>query len=1072
MFRNKIRPLPPKRFSPRSACPALEFQRPSPRCETDFSFWTFHSFPMPKNAKTVEAGSLNRDQRRQLLEIMLTSRLGDLREQSLLRQGQGWFQVAGMGHEAVAALGLHLTEEDYLVPYYRDRALVLGKGQTNYDIALNFFAKRDSSSGGRQLPGHFSSRKHLIWSHPSPVGAHFLPACGIAWGMQLDRTKQVVLVSAGEAAARQGDFFEAICVAKEMKLPVVFVIEDNGIAISTPNRKNNPLALEAVNAADWVKVDGTSIEDVYSAGGEAIARARTGGGPGFLWLDLERVASHSSADDHRLYRCERDLDQVQRKDPLVRLKRELLEQSFLTEEEYQEVEEEIRKSVRADYVRAKSAEDPRRGETTLHVFASESARSVPPPPIELPKKCRMIDATNRSLLAMLKEKPETVFYGQDIEDPKGGVFKLSAGLSSLDPERVRNAPVAESTILGLACGLASYGKRPVFEIQFIDFIVPGWNQLVSNLATLRWRSFGEWSCPTVIYAPYGAYLPGGAIWHSQAMESLFAHVPGLKVVIPSTPRDLAGLAWSALHDDDPVLFLIPKHRMWLDFEDAAPVESVPLGKARVLQKGNGLTLVTWGNCVEIAEEAIAADQSPEEVELIDLRTIVPWDRKTIIDSVRKTGRLLVLHEDNESCSIGQAILSEISKHPDVWNRLQAPPSLVARQDTQIGFNPNYEYGALPDVETVTAKISELLGATRHFETQAVEKRAAAPAKPVVPELPPIEPSADEVIPVPILGEGIATARITSLLVEAGSEVTADQAICELETDKAVIPMEVAADGVLVEWKVAVGDEVKVGQPVAIFASADQVPANRPAQPIDYSGDEWENIRQQQAYAADNGDIAKTSGLSAEIIHQMQGIVPATISMQAKWEGIRRVRAELKKSEPQQAPSPSTMIAWAVVQAMKEHPSFTHTLLMGKLPRPIGDFDLGVAVSLPGDELTTAVLHDANKLPWKSFLQGYVDAIHQARYGRSPSKIRVPLLLSTMGTSEVRQAIPIVVPPSISTLFVGAAHFEPDPETKGESVREVASLTLTFDHRWINGAGAASFLSLVKRHLEGFRIPRD
>lgn len=1020
----------------------------------------------------TQSEHLTPEQREQLLEIMLTSRLGDLREQSLLRQGQGWFQVAGMGHEAVAALGLSLKEDDYIAPYYRDRAIVLAKGQTTREIALNFFAKRDSSSGGRQLPGHYSSKQHRIWSHPSPVGGHLLPACGIAWGLQLDRADSIVVALTGEASARQGDFFEAIATAKELKLPIVFVVEDNGIAISTPNRKTNPLAMEVLNAADWEKVDGSSVESVFAAGQRAVERARGGSGPAFLWIDLERVSSHSSADDHRLYRCDRDLDQVAKKDPVELLKRQMLANEWMEKSDLEAMEARLRDRVREDYAWAKKAADPRAEESTRHVFADSAALPPSPLSVELPEKCRMLDATNRVLHAFLDQRDDTVFYGQDIEDPKGGVFKLTAGLSKKDPIRVRNAPVAESTILGLACGLASIGKRPVFEVQFIDFIVPGWNQLVSNLATLRWRSFGEWNCPAIIYAPYGAYLPGGAIWHSQAMESLFAHTPGLKVVIPSNPADLASLAWSALHDEDPVLFLIPKHRMWLEFEIKKPLEVVPLGKASIVRKGHDLTLVTWGNCLEIVEEGIIQANAENNVELIDLRTIQPWDRKTVIDSVRKTGRLLVVHEDNASCSIGQAIISEIGDHPDVWNRLQAPPVLIARKDAQIGFNPVYEYDVLPDAGEVASRIETLLGATRHYEapSRGLLQSPAPAAEVEDPRVAAEEAKvAGEMIKVPILGEGIATARVISLLVEAGGTVEADQAICELETDKAVFPMEAASDGVLVEWEVKEGDEVHVGQPIAAFAPAEEVPDHRQS-PVDYSGDELANIRQQQVYEADNGDIAKTSGLSAEIIHQMQGLVPATIFMEADWRNIRQARAEAKKKDPRNAASPSTIIAWIVVQTMKKHPSFTHTLLMGKLPRPIGDFDLGVAVSLPGDELTTAVIHDANKLDWSSFSKAYTDAVAEARTGRSPSKIRVPLLLSTMGTTEVRQAIPIVVPPSISTLFVGAAHYEPSPADRGKSIREVVSLNLTFDHRWINGAGSASFLSAVKDQLENFELP--
>ncbi len=1027
------------------------------------------------SSKTSGGSVLEPDLKLRLLRLMLESRAGDLREQSLLRQGHGWFHVGGIGHEAVAALASHLNEDDFLAPYYRDRALVLARGLTNHDVALTFFGKRGSSSGGRQLPGHFSSRKHNIWSHPSPVGAHLLPACGIAWGLKLDGKPNVVLASTGEAASRQGDFFEAACVAVEKKLPVVFVVEDNGIAISTPNRDSNPLVLGVLDEKRWVRADGASVEEVYASGAAAIEKARSGEGPAFLWLNVERGTSHSSADDHRLYRCAKEIAYTEERDPLLLFKKTLVEEGLLSEEDYASMEKECREEARKVYLKARQADDPEVSEVTLHL--TDPAPPVAErPKVSLGERARLLDAVNTTFKEILSNNPDSIFYGQDIADPKGGVFRLTAGLSTADPERASNAPVAESTILGLACGLACYGKKPFFEIQFIDFIGPGWNQLANNLSNLRWRSFGEWPCPAVIYAPYGAYLPGGAIWHSSSSEGLFANLPGLTIVVPGTPEDAAGLIWSAQQATDPVLLLLPKHLLWEERKLPEKVRSAPIGKARVRTSGHMVTVVTWGNCVELVEEATERLGEMDQVELIDLRTIVPWDRETVLNSVRKTGRLLIVQEDAEPCSVGQAIVSEAVDTPDIWTRLQAAPRIISRQNAPIGFHPTYEYSALPDVETILEGLRGLISTSRGpvaAPSEAVVASASGlestvPFEVEEEEVEAPEPT-QETIKVPVLGEGITRARLLTLFKKNGETFEPDESICEVETDKAVFPIEAPEKGTLTEWLFEEGDEVGVGESLArcTFVSSEQEEERKSLPSL--SGTEVANIKKFRQYEASNGEIAKTSGLSAEIIQQMQGLVPATIMVKAKWEPIRRIR-EKAKADAGKAPSPSAIVAWSLVQAMKNHRRFTHTLLMGKMPRAIGDFDLGIAVSLPDDRLATAILPDANRREWSEFEELFRKAVDDTRKGRLQPKTRIPVLLSTMGRYDVQSATPIVVPPSIATLFVGSAHYEFDPDSQGREGREVVRLVLTFDHRWINGAGAASFLSEVKQNLETFALP--
>ncbi len=1002
---------------------------------------------------------LDSSTRMALLRVLWRSRLGDLREQNLIRQGKGWFHIAGMGHEALAAIGLALEPNDYAFPYYRDRSFCLQRGMTDHSLALAFYAKRSSSSGGRQLTGHFSDRALNIWSHPSPVGAHLLPACGAAWGMQLDGKSNVVYASLGEAAARQGDFFEAVCFAKERKLPMIFVVEDNRIAISTSTTETNPLALGVLDQDEWLRVDGSDVEAVARVGQAAVAKARSGGGPAFIWCDVERFSNHSSADDQRMYRAAEELESMHARDPILVFQQQMIEDGLLTAESASALEAEIREEIREVYQQAAGAEDPLAIEAEAHLTGSLETPTCGPQ-IELGDTCRMLDAVNQTFHHAMDELSDVVFFGEDIADPKGGVFNLTKGLSTKDPSRAVNSPLAESTIMGLAVGLASYGKRPCFEIQFVDFIYPGWNQLVSNMATLRWRSFGDWKCPLVIYAPCGGYLPGGALWHSQSGEASFARVPGIRVVVPSTPADAAGLFWTALHGGDPTIILLPKHLMWAELPVERTIAAVPLGQARMVHAGELLTLVTWGNCVELVEETLAAMPQQLDVELIDLRSIAPWDEAAVAASVRKTGRLLIVQEDNISASVGQMIIATMCSQHEVLASLKSPPVLVSKADVHVGFNPVYEYAALPDQARIKAALNHLLASSLESSLQSARPvdTASAPVsenKATMNASAPTPSGATKNIVVPILGEGIRVARIVSILKQAGDIVQADDALCEVETDKAVFPIECDVSGVLGEWQVSEDEEVAVGQtlvPLTLTAAAVAQAAAAPAA---------STSREDRAEQ-------RVGGLSHEAVRQLQDIVPATIDMTCRWEAVRDARLRSKET-PGGTLSTATMTAWAVAQAMHRHRRFASVVRGDELVYDPTGYDLGVAVALPGDELQTAVVKKVNSLEWDEFIEVFNDSLRRTRHGEVVSKNRVPISISSMGAYNVRSAIPIVVPPAIATLFIGAPYKMPDPKSKDGALMEVASLVLTFDHRWINGVGAAAFLSDVRKGIERFDL---
>lgn len=1038
----------------------------------------------------MEKALFDKKLKEKLLKIMLESRLGDHREQSMIRQGKGWFHISSAGHEAMAAVGVQLEADDYCAPYYRDRAMVLAKGMSTRGMALNFLGKKEASSAGRQLPSHYSDRSLNIWSHASPVGSHLLPACGIAWGIQLDGKKNVVITSLGEAASRQGDFYESVCIAKEKKLPVIFIVEDNKLGISTSNVESSPLAIEALNVADWEKVDASDTEAVFKASQKAIKKARSGEGPSFLWMDLERLDSHSSADDHRNYRDEEELSQMLERCPIRLLKEDLIASGDLTQEDFEELEKKLKEQVRADYLGANKSADPTPEDTVVQLF--EEDQEPEKAPVELGEKSRMVEAVNLTLRAAIEKDPDTIIYGQDVEDPKGGVFKLTAGLSSDFPQNVFNAPVAESTIVGLACGLGAYGKRPVFEIQFVDFISPAWNQLVSNLATIRWRTFGDWDCPVVIYAPCGAYLPGGAIWHSQTNESLFASVPGLKVVVPSTPEDCANLFWTSMQAKDPILVLIPKHLMWEEQWVLKQPTATRLGESRLVLPGKEITVVTWGNCLELVE---AASESFDEdlLEIIDLRSVVPWDVEAVKSSLQKTGRLLVVQEDTPNGSVGQMILAELVQDQHLWKAMKATPILISRENVQIGLNPIYEYSALPDKEKIVNAIHTLASTTVkrdaiHATLGETSMQPVAVQSGDVPTGQKITKKLHQ-IQVPILGEGIQSARVVSIIKDVGDKVELDDALCELETDKAVFPVESSVEGAFVRWLIAEDDDVTVGQPIAEIeiegdeAELEAISSEAPVQEIAQVPVEGQEEHQTAVGASkkllssligrvfhSEGEREKKSGLSSEIVQAMQGIVPATITLKANWSGIKKARAQAKKLYGQKAPSPSAIVAWNILQAMKKHEMFTYTVAMDKLNTDSSDFDIGVAVSLPDDELQTAIIRNANRLEWAEFTDEFVVAINRARRGENSPKTRAPILVSTMGPFDVRSAVPVVVPPAIATLFIGSAHFEPTRNTKAGSLREVVNLTLTFDHRWINGVGSASFMSDVRKNIEEFTLP--
>ncbi len=1010
--------------------------------------------------------ALSKEDKLHLLTILLESRHGDLREQNLNRQGKGHFHVSGMGHEALAALGMQMRDGDYIAGYYRDRGLVLGRGVASRELAIDYFAKRAGQSHGRQMPSHYSYASKGIWSVPTPTGSQLLPGCGLAWGIKLDSKPNVVVATVGEAASRQGDFYEAISFAKEKQLPILFVVEDNKYGISSPTREITPRALEVLQPNDWLELDGADVQAVYDAGADAFEAMRSGKGPRFFWVNMERLSSHTSSDDQKLYRSQEELEAGAKCDPLRRWSESLIAEKVISASDYEKLDKEIKERIRQEFAEAERAEDPSADELHLEVTGELPQLNDEVLP---PGKYRIGDTINKTLHLGLTRSKDRIIFGEDIEDPKGGVFRLTQKLSTEFPRQVFNSPLAESTIVGVACGLASYGKRPVFELQFIDFIGPAWNQVVTNLSNLRWRSFGSWKCPLVIYAPYGAYLPGGSLWHSQANEAALAHFPGINIAIPSTPEDAAGLLWSAMHAEDPTFILVPKHLLWAEHEFSEPIRSVSLGKARKRKSGADVTLVAWGNTMEKSLEALEKIGGEISVELIDLRSIVPWDKETIEESVRKTGRLVVVQEDSENCSVGQMIITHITSQPQLWNALVSPPILVSKGNVMIGYNPIYEYAALPDVERIVAAIQKSTSMqSERARAEAVVPSRKAPAgddtRLYTPASAPPATTARagnaQKIVVPIMGEGIRAAKVVSLLKQPGDKINHDDPLCELETDKAVYPVESSWVGVMGEWKTKVDDTVEIGQELGTILTEEG---------------EQVSTAQQANGATEHKPASRLTkeiepALSPTITRRLSRVVPANLQIDACWDAIRKARDAAKKSNGKDAASPSAMIAWAVVRAMEKHAPFRRIMLDDDQIIENNPFDLGIAVAIEGDRLATAVITHANTRDWPDFIKRYNETVEETRSGRVDA-MNAPVVISSLGGFGVRAAAPIVVPPSVGTLFVGSAHYDTVAQGKKTATAEVITLSLTFDHRIANGAGAAHFLRDIKEEIEKFELPK-
>jgi 2-oxoisovalerate dehydrogenase E1 component len=687
---------------------------------------------------------LNRSDLVEIYRLMLLSRRLDDEEIKLKKQNLVYFQISGAGHEAVlVAAGKALRKGyDWFYPYYRDRALMLTLGMTPLEMLYEAVgAAADPNSGGRQMPSHWGLKRANVVSQSSPTGTQFLQAVGCAEGGRLlsmmrdlrDRRPfqkdEVVYVSAGDGTTSQGEFWEAINTAATNALPVLFLITDNQYAISVPVEAQTPggdigRCMGSIPGLRVMKADGCDPLQSYRAMVEAAQHMRGGQGPVLLHAMVIRPYGHSMSDDELSYKPPREREEEAKRDPITTYPQYLIREGIATEDEIRQVQKDVDAEIAEAEAQALAAAKPKPETIYDHLYSPTIDPTGPAfatePRFEGQPET-MVTLINRCMKDEMGRDPRIVMFGEDVADAtreealgavsgKGGVFKVTHGLQKLyGKDRVCNSPLAEANIVGRAIGMATRGVKPVVEIQFFDYIWPAMMQIRNELSMLRWRSNGDFACPAVIRVAIGGYLQGGSIYHSQSGESIFAHCPGLRVVFPSTAVDANGLLRTSIRCDDPVLFLEHKHIYRQPYAKGpypGPDYMIPFGKARVAREGTTVSVVTWGATVNRA--LLAAQRLEGEgisVEVIDMRTLAPFDREAIGVTVEKTGRALVLHEDVLTGGFGGEIAALIAEHH--FQSLDAPVRRIGAADTPVGYAPDLEDAILPQVDGITEAIRAL-----------------------------------------------------------------------------------------------------------------------------------------------------------------------------------------------------------------------------------------------------------------------------------------------------------------------------------------------------------------------------
>ena len=686
---------------------------------------------------------LSRDDLLRFYRTMLLSRRLDDKELQLKTQSKSFFQISGAGHEAIqVAAGTLLTAgRDWFFPYYRDRALALALGVTSYEMLLAAVgAAADPSSGGRQMPAHWSKPALNLVSPSSAVSTQCLHAVGCAEACQFHlrfpeiattagacSEGDVVYVSLGEGGTSEGEFWESLNTACTRRLPVIYLIEDNGYAISVPVEIQTPGGdiahlVSAFPGLEVIRTDGTDVLASVAAMQRARAYARGGRGPVLIKASVVRLHSHSESDDDGQYKSEAEREADRARDPITQFAAFLTDRQIADDDVLAQISCGVDDEIQAAADRALDAAPPDRSTVLDYVYSPDvdpaaDRFDVPGAPAGPP--ITMVAAINRTLEEEMTRNPRMLVFGEDVADcsraealsgvqGKGGVFKATLGLQrTFGRERVFNAPLAEANIVGRAIGMAIRGLKPVVEIQFFDYIWPAMMQIRDELTMLRYRSNNAFSCPLVIRAPIGGYLRGGSLYHSQSGESIFAHCPGLRIAYPSNAADAAGLLRTAIRCDDPVLFLEPKHLYRQTYSKAAyqgPDHQIPFARASIRREGTDVVVITWGSLVQ--RSMLAAERAAQEdisVQVIDLRTLAPYDWPSIAAAVTATNRVVVAHEDQLTCGFGAELAARIAD--ELFEHLDAPVKRVGALDCPVAYHPNLEEAILPQSDDILRVIA-------------------------------------------------------------------------------------------------------------------------------------------------------------------------------------------------------------------------------------------------------------------------------------------------------------------------------------------------------------------------------
>ncbi len=757
---------------------------------------------------------MDRHDKLTLYRHMLTARLLDEVERELTARGEAFFHVSGGGHEGSAVLARHLAPHDWLHCHYRDKALMLARGLSAQDFLYGLLCKDASHSRGRQMSAHMSDRRLKVLSLTGPVGNSALQAVGVASVIKSETAGPVVLCSVGDGTTQEGEFLEACAEAVRETLPVLFFVEDNHWAISTTTRGKTVYDGPQGPAQEFYgmrieRVDGRDVCAADEPLGKVIARMRSDRRPSLVVFEVERLDSHTNADDQTMYRTAGEIAAAADSgDPLLVLERQLLEEG-VERVELERIRQEVKAELREAEQRALEADDPAplfTAKRQVRVELTHPSRERRGDASFPGSKLTMKDALGAVLRHQLLHDPRVVLFGEDIEDPKGDVFGLTRGLSTQFPERVRNSPLAEATIIGKSIGQALAGWRPVAFLQFADFLPLAYNQLAMELASMHWRTDGHWEAPVIVMVPCGGYRPGLGPFHSHSLESIMTHAPGLDVFMPSTAADAAGMLNAAFQSGRPTLFFYPKSCL-NDPQRAtsADIESqfVPIGRASKVRVGRDITLVGWGNTVRLCERAAEAlEEAGIEAEVLDLRSLSPWDEHAVLASAEKTARLIVVHEDNHTCGFGSEVLATVAEK----TRVPVAMRRVTRPDTLIPCHFGNQIDVLPSYKRLLATAAELLNMDLSWTTPAEQQ--------------------DGLAAIEAIGSGPSdeTVIISELLVGVGDRVERGDPVASLEATKSVFELQASVGGTIREVLVSEGQTVDVGSP--LFRVESEAPARR------------------------------------------------------------------------------------------------------------------------------------------------------------------------------------------------------------------------------------------------------